>query len=461
MSNYESFINRKRVTIRPSGFSVEREVINENLFEFQKDIVRWALRRGRAAIFAGTGLGKTRMQIEWGMNVHRKTGGNILLLAPLAVASQTVREGSHLGYELHLCRSQDDVKTGINVANYEMLSHFDTDLFSGIVLDESSILKSFTGKVRTQLIESFEETPYRLACTATPAPNDFMEIGNHAEFLGVMTRTEMLSMFFVHDGGDTSKWRLKGHAEEEFWRWVASWGVVLEKPSDLGYADDGYNLPPLAINDFVIEVEGEVGNTLSQRQKARRETVEERVKAAAEIVNASDKPFIVWCDLNSESELLRKSIPGSVEVKGSDKPAKKEQAMIDFAAGKIRVLITKPKIAGFGMNWQHCADMAFVGLSDSFEQVFQAIRRCYRFGQNHQVNVHMITSSREGATAENIKRKETDFKKMVSEMVQYTKEITRADVKAAERDVTIYEPTDNITIPQWLKTEYFMLSKSA
>jgi hypothetical protein len=452
VGNYESFINSKRATMPPSGFNVMREVINDGLFEFQKDIVRWALRRGRAAIFAGTGLGKTRMQIEWAMNVHRKTKGDVLLLAPLAVASQTVTEGQALGYEINLCRSQADVKPGLNIANYEMLSHFDADSFKGIVLDESSILKSFTGKVRTALIESFANTPYRLACTATPAPNDFMEIGNHAEFLGVMGRSEMLSMFFVHDGGNTSKWRLKGHAENDFWRWVASWGVVLEKPSDLDYSDDGYDLPPLTINDFVIDVEGEYANTLMQRKKARRETVEERVAAAAEIVNATDRSFLVWCDLNIESELLTKAIPGAVEVKGSDKPAKKEQAMKDFAAGKIRVLITKPKIAGFGMNWQHCADMAFVGLSDSFEQVFQAIRRCYRFGQTQPVNVHVITTNREGATAENIKRKEDDFKKMVSKMVQYTKDITSADIKSAERDVTEYEPTDQLVVPNWLKT---------
>lgn len=453
--SYDSFIEKKRITMPSSGFLVEKDSINENLFEFQKDIVRWALRRGRSAIFAGTGLGKTRMQIEWAMKVHMKTNSNVLLLAPLAVASQTVREGQALGYDITLCRSQDDIKPGLNITNYEMLNHFDPSQFSGVVLDESSILKSFTGKVRTELIESFISTPYRLACTATPAPNDYMEIGNHAEFLGVMSRTEMLSMYFVHDGGETSKWRLKGHAEDEFWRWVASWGVVLEKPSDLGYADDGYILPPLTINDFVIEVDGEIGKTLSQRQKARRETIEERVKACADIVNSSDKPFLIWCDLNNESALLKKLIPDAVEVKGSDKPSHKENAMLGFATGEIRVLVTKPKIAGFGMNWQHCADMVFVGLSDSFEQVFQAIRRCYRFGQVNPVNVHMITSSREGATADNIKRKEEDFRKMVGEMIQYTKEITSESVRSTERDVADYEPTDRMIIPSWLKSELF------
>lgn len=453
MSSYESFIQNKRAVMLPSGFQVECEALNAGLFDFQKDIVRWALRRGRAAVFAGTGLGKTRMQTEWAMNVHRLTGGDVLMLAPLAVAVQTVREGAELGYEITMCRSQDDVKPGLNIANYEMLHHFEPVLFDGVVLDESSILKSFTGKIRTDLIESFAFTPYRLACTATPAPNDYMEIGNHAEFLGVMSRSEMLSMFFVHDGGETQKWRLKGHAEDAFWRWVASWGVVLEKPSDLGYPDDGYNLPPLTITDHVIEVDGEPAKTMTERQRARRETVAERVAACAEIVNATDKPFLVWCDLNVESEMLAAAIQGAVEVKGSDKPSHKEKAMLDFAAGRIRVLVTKPSIAGFGLNWQHCADMAFVGLSDSFEQVFQAVRRCYRFGQKQPVNVHMITSTREGATAENIKRKEADFRKMVGEMIQYTKEITSEAVRSAEREVTEYTPARPIVIPSWLRSE--------
>jgi hypothetical protein len=455
MKSYEYFLQSKRAVMPPVGFHVDRDALHPSLFDFQKDIVRWALRRGRAAIFAGTGLGKTRMQIEWAMNVHRLSGGDVLLLAPLAVAAQTVREGAALGYEITLCRSQDDVRPGLNITNYEMLHHFEPVLFEGVVLDESSILKSFTGKMRTELIESFAYTPYRLACTATPAPNDYMELGNHAEFLGVMSRTEMLSMFFVHDGGETQKWRLKGHAEDAFWRWVASWGVMLEKPSDLGYPDDGYILPPLNIFDHVIEVPGEPAKTLSQRQRARKETVADRVAACAELVNATDRPFLVWCDLNIESEMLAAAIPGAVEVKGSDKPAFKEQAMLDFAVGKIRVLVTKPSIAGFGMNWQHCADMAFVGLSDSFEQVFQAIRRCYRFGQTRPVNVHMITSSREGAVAENIKRKEADYRKMVDEMIKYTKEITSESIRSTERDVAEYEAKTPIIIPSWLRSEKF------
>lgn len=455
---YQDFIRHKRHDIKPTGFSINKSDINKGLFNFQKDIVTWALRRGRAAIFAGTGLGKSRMQVEWSQQVHRLSGGDVLLLAPLAVASQTVREGAELGYTVNLCRSQEDVKPGLNITNYEMLHKFDPTQFSGVVLDESSILKSFTGKVRTALIDSFKETPYRLACTATPAPNDFMEIGNHSEFLGVMNRSEMLSMYFVHDGGNTSKWRLKGHAEDVFWEWVASWGVVLEKPSDLGYEDGDYILPPLSINDYIIEIDRVIdgvgdANTLRERQLARRETVHDRVAAAAEIVNASDEPFLVWCDLNVESELLAAAIPGAIEVKGSDKPEHKEKALLGFANGDIRVLITKPKIAGFGMNWQHCSKMAFVGLSDSFEQVFQAIRRCYRFGQKKPVDVYMITSSLEGATAENIKRKERDFQQMVSEMIKYTQRIQSNEIQASTRDVTKYMPNKPILLPNWLRSE--------
>jgi len=282
-----------------------------------------------------------------------------------------------------------------------------------------------------------------------------MELGNHAEFLGVMSRSEMLSMYFVHDSGNTQKWRLKGHAETDFWRWVASWGVMLEKPSDLGYADDGYDLPPLNMNDEVIEVEGEYATTLMQRKRARKETTEERVARAAELVNALDRPCIVWCDLNLESKLLHEAIPDSVEVKGSDKPKKKVQAFADFEAGNVRVMVSKPSIAGMGLNWQHCADMVFVGLSDSFEQVFQAIRRCYRFGQTRPVNVHMITTTREGATAENIKRKEDDFRRMIGEMVKYTKDITAKEIRATERDVTEYTPTEPMVIPAWLKSVNF------
>lgn len=458
---YEEFIASKSFAFESSGIDVDRSQLHESLFDFQKDIVKWSLKKGRSAIFAGTGLGKTRMQTEWAIQVHQHTEGNILMLAPLAVASQTVREGQSIGIDINLCDEQSDVRLGLNITNYEKLHKFDASKFDGIVLDESSIIKSFSGKLRNQIIDSFRNTPYKLACTATPAPNDHMELGNHSEFLGVMSRSEMLSMFFVHDGGETQKWRLKGHAEDKFWEWVSSWSVMLQKPSDLGYEDGDYILPSLNMHDHVVKTEttedgylfAVEAKTLQERQRARRDSIELRVAKCAEIVNSTHKPFLVWCDLNRESELLTRAIPDAVEVKGSDSPEYKEKAMMDFADGKIRVLVTKPSIAGFGMNWQHCSDMAFVGLTDSFERVFQAIRRCWRFGQKNEVNVHMIVSDMEGAVSENIKRKEEDFEIMAQAMLQHTKHITSKNIKSTSAEKTDYYAMTKMVIPNWLRSE--------
>jgi hypothetical protein len=342
-----------------------------------------------------------------------------------------------------------------------MLEHFDLNKFTGIVLDESSILKSYDGAFRNLIIESFKTTPYKLACTATPAPNDYMELGNHSEFLGVMSRTEMLSMFFVHDGGDTSKWRLKGHAIKRFWEWVASWAVMLQKPSDLGYSDKGFELPPLNIHQVTINIDKpNTGGlfavealTLQERQTARRETAGERAAACAEIVNQSDESWINWCNLNSESELLTKLITKSVEIRGSDSPDKKEQVAKDFISGLVKKLNSKPSIFGFGMNWQHCYNVSFVGLSDSFEEWYQAIRRCWRFGQEYPVNVFVIVAETEGAVVANIRRKEADFERMLSEMVAATQEITKANIKATKRDTTEYNPQVEMIIPEWLREE--------
>jgi len=442
MSDYESFLHHKAIIDPPSGLDVVPP-INDALFPFQCDIVKWALRRGRAAIFADCGLGKTPMQLEWARHVP----GKVLILAPLAVSAQTVREGAKFGVEVE--QSRNGKHSGrIVVTNYEMMHMFNPADFTGVVLDESSIIKAYDGSTRTQIIESFGRTPFRLACTATPAPNDYMELGNHAEFLGVMKRAEMLSMFFVHDGGDTSQWRIKGHAQQEFWRWVCSWAVMLRKPSDLGYDDGAFKLPELVMHETVVKVDEPTtgflfpveASTLQERIRARRDTIEERVANCASIVNATDKPFLVWCNLNDESARLVKSIPGAVEVKGADSEAHKESAMIGFAAGTVRVLVTKPSIAGFGMNWQHCADMAFVGLSDSYEQFYQAVRRCWRFGQTRSVNVHVITAETEGAVVSNIKRKEADAMKMAEEMVENMHDLNAAALHGAQgRDQTTYE----------------------
>ena len=457
---YEEFIKRKEIEVKPSGIDIEREDIHDHLFSFQKDIVKWALKKGKAAIFAGTGLGKTIMQLEWANQVNQTTKENVLILAPLAVASQTAREAKKINVSVCHVRQDSDITDGLNIANYEVLHKLDLSKFGAVVLDESSILKSYTGKVRTMIIESFKETPYKLACTATPAPNDHMELGNHAEFLNVMSRTEMLAMFFVHDGGSTQKWRLKGHAADKFWEWVANWAVLLTKPGDLGYENGSFDLPPLRMNEVVLEAEAPEGylipvqaETLSERQKARRKTIEDRCKKCAEIVNGTDEPFLVWCDLNDESKMIADLIPGAVEVKGSDKNEHKEKAMLDFAEGNIRVLVTKPKIAGFGMNWQHCNNMAFVGLSDSFEQVFQAVRRCYRFGQENEVNVHFIISELEGAVLSNIQRKEKDFQQMIDGMVGFTKNITTKHIQSSKQEKTLYTGENKMILPAFLKEE--------
>lgn len=446
--DYEQFLKTKKIIVKPCGITVPVTDINPLLFNFQRDIVRWALAKGKAAVFAGTGLGKTGIQLEWANQVHKHTGGSVLILAPLAVAQQTVREGLKFGIVVNHCRSQEDVKSGLNIANYEMLHKFDATAFTGIVLDESSILKSFTGKVRTQIIEMFQHTPYKLACTATPAPNDHMELCNHAEFLGVMTRAEMLAMFFVHDGGDTSRWRLKGHCKEAFWVWVASWAVMLSKPSDLGYEDGGFILPPLNINHVTVLADGPEAKTMTERREARKNSIEDRVNIGAAIVNQSDDRWIIWCGLNAESEMLSKAIPESVEITGSNKPEYKERSMNDFSEGNTRILISKPSICGFGMNWQHCNKMAFVGLSDSFEEYFQAVRRCWRFGQEKPMDVYIITAETEGAVVANIKRKEEEFAAMLSGMIAATQEITKENLQSTGREESVFE-TDMTTGDGW------------
>ena len=455
---YEQFINNKSVSaLHTDSIQVNTDDLNPMLYNFQKDIVRWALAKGRAAIFADCGLGKTPMQLEWAHQIVKERGGMVLILAPLAVASQTAAEGAlKFDVEVHLCETAEDLRPGINITNYEKLGKFEGQQFTGVVLDESSILKSFTGKVRSQIINFFCQTPFRLACTATPAPNDYMELGNHAEFLGIMSYTEMLAMFFVHDGGHTSKWRLKGHAQDVFWQWMASWAVVMESPYDLGYEIGGYDLPKLRIHEMIVDGDEPITEpmTLTQRRKARKETLEIRCQMAADLVNNSDDQWLVWCDLNAESEMLHKMIPSSAEVKGSDKNKDKSSRMLDFSSGNIRSLVTKPSIAGFGMNWQQCHNMIFVGLSDSYEQYYQAIRRCWRFGQKHPVDVYIVISAKEGPVKENIARKEADSLKMKQAMVAQTKEITKKELKTTCRLSTPYEPTVLMQLPPWEEFTY-------
>lgn len=461
---YKDFLKTKKQKAIQSGFEKPKAEMGSALFEWQRDIVYWALRRGRAALFEDCGLGKTIQQLEWAQSVSDHTGRPVLIVAPLAVAEQTRREGEKFGYTVTVCRNQSHVQPGVNICNYEMLQHFEPRSFGGVVLDESSILKNFTSKTRTQIIDLFRETEYKLSCTATPSPNDYMELGNQAEFLGVMTRTEMLATYFTHDGSNTSQWRLKGHAEEKFWEWMATWAVVLTSPADLGYDAAGYDLPPKNTVEHLVEVKngGVTGNlsfftetakTLTERREARRNSLKERCeKAAALVAEKPGEQWLVWCDLNDESGMLADLIPGAVEIRGSDNPQLKAECLNAFTTGEIRCLVTKPSIAGFGLNWQRCHNMIFVGLSDSYEMMYQAIRRCWRFGQEHAVNVHIITSTAEGAVKENVERKERQSELMTAEMVKHTKEILEEEIRGTVRITIPYDPQVEMHVPDWVRS---------
>ena len=409
-------------------------------FPFQEEIVRWSLARDRCAIFADTGLGKALMQLQWATEMHRRTGGRVLVLAPLAVARQTEREAAKFNIPgVAAVRHPEDSDAPILVTNYERLHLFQHLPWGALVLDESSILKSVDSKTRDALTTWAKRIRYRLCCTATPAPNDHTELGNHAEFLGVMSRSQMLGEFFVHDEDQVAvqHWRLKGHAEQAFWRWVAGWAIAVRRPSDLGYEDDGYLLPPLKLvhewlgdgridADRLFPVEA---RTLDERREARLESTSDRVAACATAVALEPtEPWIIWCDYNRESDALAKSIPGAVEIRGSDTPERKEQALLDFSEGRTRILVTKPTIAGFGLNWQHCARVAFVGLSDSYEQWYQAVRRCWRFGQERPVEVFVFASEGERVVIENVQRKAKEAERMMEQIVRYL-----ADARAAKK----------------------------
>lgn len=461
--DYLQFLETKKQVAISSGFEKPKERMNPSLFEWQKDIVFWALKKGRAALFEDCGLGKTIQQLEWAQSVSDFCGKPVLIVSPLAVAEQTKREGQKFGYAVNVVRDQKQLVDGINITNYEILDHFDCTVFGGVVLDESSILKNFTSKTRTQIIEAFQKTPYKLSCTATPAPNDFMELGNQAEFCGVMSRTEMLATYFVHDGGDTSKWRLKGHAQDKFWEWLATWAVVLTNPSDLGYDSGGYNLPEMVTIQHVVRTSENIiddnyslfsgiAQTLNERRNARKNSLNGRCELAANLIAENpDEQWLVWCDLNSESETLKNLIPNSVEIRGSDSPYDKADRLNGFTLGDVRCLVTKPSIAGWGLNWQNCHNMIFVGLSDSYEMMYQAIRRCWRFGQEHQVNVHIITSEAEGAVKDNIDRKEKQAALMTAEMVKHTKDILERDIRGTVKISIPYNPQVEMKIPEWLR----------
>ena len=432
-TDYDTFLAQKRIVAPMVGRDIAMVDIHPALFDFQRDLVRWAVRKGRAALFADTGLGKTRMQVEWA----RLIGGLALIVAPLSVARQTVKEAAKIGVTVTYVRQPSEIgESGIYITNYELIERFTSDRFTAIVLDESSILKALDGKTRQRLTELFANTPYRLCCTATPAPNDIAEIANHAEFLGVMRRVEMLASFFVHDD---EGWRLKRHAETAFYRWMASWAMSVRRPSDLGYSDDGYALPPLTVSPLWVSSDyvpdGQMFFTalkgIQGRTAVRKGTLDQRVAAAAALVNADDQPWIVWCGLNDESDALAAAIPGAVVVEGAMTPDEKAARLEAFQDGAYRVLITKPKIAGFGMNFQHCARMVFVGLSDSFEAYYQCIRRCYRFGQTRPVDARIVLSDAEEAIYHNVMQKELEAQTMSQKLIEQVQAYERAEISAA------------------------------
>lgn len=421
--DYREFLERKKAREPESGINVAPGLLHPNLYEWQKRVVSWALKVGRAAVWADTGMGKTLMQLEWA----RRFDGCKLIVAPLAVCEQTSREANKIGLTAKYVKSPADITgDGVWLTNYERVKDFPAGMFTAVVLDEASILKQSTGKTRTMLVNHFKDVRYRLACTATPAPNDPEELTSQAEFLGHSTRAEILAMYFINDT-DGKGWRLKGHGRVAFMRWLSQWAIALRKPSDIGGDDTGFQLPGLQVSLETVPYLGETPEGqlfaadlggVNGRHRVRRESLEQRVAETVRLVNRTGGQWIVWCGLNDEADRLTRLIPDAVNVKGSMSPEDKAKAFIDFADGRIRVLVTKPKIAAFGLNWQNCHHMAFCGISDSWESYYQAIRRCYRFGQKHVVDVHIVCSELETEIADNIQRKEREAMALSHDLVE-------------------------------------------
>jgi hypothetical protein len=480
-ASYGDFLARKHRLPPSSGIACTPENVSEHLFGFQRHITAWAVRRGRAAVWADTGLGKTRIQADW-LRLVLAGEGLGLILAPLAVAQQTVREAAAIGVPVTYVRDQADVDQivrlkqirraaglagdqlplTIAITNYDRLHLINPAAFAAVVLDESSILKAYSGTVKRALVQAFCQTPYRLCCTATPAPNDLEELCNHADFLGVMSPAEMRSTFFIADSrGEFMRYRLKGHAKQAFYDWLASWAVACRTPGDLGFSDDGYRLPELAIADHYIETgwaaEGELFTPrlegVTQRARVRRDTLGARVQSSAALIAAEPgEQWIAWTGMNAEADAITKAIPGAVNVQGSDDADTKAARLLDFAEGRIRVLVTKPSLAGFGLNFQACARMVFCGLGDSYEQYYQAIRRCYRFGQTQPVHVHIVLSDAERVIAQNVRSKERTAREMTAGLIAAISAENRRELFAGTSKGDGYEPSKSLTLPVWLRS---------
>lgn len=465
MSNYADLLARKRVSFEPRGFAPPE--LHPALFPHQRAVTQFSLMAGASAMFLDTGLGKSFAALEWGRCVVERTNRSVLMLAPLAVGPQHQREAERFGIDAKYVRDTFEVdRPRIYITNYERLDNFTISDFAGIVLDESSVIKSFDGKTTRKLITAFSRTPYRLACTATPAPNDHTELGTHAEFLGVMRREEMLPRWFINDTANTGTWRIKGHAAGDFWRWVASWARCVSLPSDLGFADDGYILPDIRVSEHIVQADRSIDAGEESRGKLKgqarlfripdtsatsihvekRLTIDDRADAVTECIDAdSNECWIVWCDTDYEADAILARIPDAQEVRGSMPLATKESRLDAFSRGDLRVLVTKPSIAGYGLNWQHCARMAFAGLSFSYENYYQAIRRCWRFGQSRAVEVHIAMADTEAAIKRVIDRKAGDHGAMKREMAKAMREATNQ-----QRAKVDYLPSRSLSIPSWL-----------
>ena len=450
---YAEFLATKTPRAQASG--VEPAPLPAHLFDFQQACVDFALRQGRSGLFLDTGLGKTRCQLEWAAQAARASNGRALILTPLAVARQIEREGLSLGYDVRVIREQSEAREGVNICNYDRLDRLEPDAFGAVSLDESSILKSFTGKTTQGLIATFAGHRFKLAATATPAPNDHMELGNHAEFLSIMPASEMLMRWFINDTSEASqKWRIKGHAERSFWDWMASWSRMASSPEDMGYDGARYVLPPMKVvrHKAYGDAKPMAGSLFTLETSAtaihdiKRQTAGARADAVAALVNGNRDAWVIWCDTDHEADALRARIPDAVEVRGSHPVEKKEERLAAFADGSARVIITKSSIAGFGLNWQHCANMAFVGRSFSYEAWYQAVRRCWRFGQSKPVNVHIVVAEGEDQIGRVIDRKTDDHANMKRAMAAAMRRAVDTEALAK----VPYMPKHEGRLPIWL-----------
>jgi hypothetical protein len=458
-SAYIEFLKSKHVRHAKTGFDVPLESLNSKAFDWQKMVVRWALRTGRALLSEDCGLGKSLQSLMWAEAVVNKTGGRVLLLCPLAVQRQFAREAEKFGISVrvNVCETQDDVRGGITVTNYEKLHHFKPREFVGVVLDESQILKSFTGKTKQMLCKQFVDHPYKLACSATPAPNDRMEIGNQSEFLSVLPSSEMLQRWFINSGDEVGKYRLRKHGESDFWKWMSSWCVCLSSPADLGFDATNYKLPPLTLKEHVVETEPEagflfnVGKKISATKvhKEKRNSLHERADLVAGLVNNDSDMWAVWCDTDYEADALKKRIKDAIEVRGSMPTKKKEELLEAFTIGKERVIITKPEIGGLGLNWQIAHKTTwFAGYS--FEKFYQSIRRLYRFGQEHEVEVHVVRSENEGSIVDTVREKEKQHNQLQCEVARLMSANMREELGIAPVNLRSSVGTKKISIPNWI-----------